>query len=53
MTDPTDSDYVACDYVPCTECDGRGVVFFQRSETRADPVECPMCLGSGEELAGD
>jgi DnaJ-class molecular chaperone len=41
------------DYVPCTECDGRGVVFFQRSETRADPVECPMCLGSGEELAGD
>lgn len=41
------------DYVPCGECDGRGVVFFQRSETRADPVECPMCLGSGEELAGD
>ena len=41
------------DYVPRTECDGRGVVFFQRSESRADPVECPMCLGSGEELAGD
>jgi len=46
MTDPADSDYVACD-----ECDGRGVVFFRRSETRADPVECPVCLGSGEVLA--
>lgn len=46
MTDRADSDYV-----PCAECDGRGVVFFQRSETRADPVECPVCLGSGEELA--